>query len=389
MFPELKKLFMLDPSVTYLNHGSFGACPKPIFNKLIEWQKKLEFEPVKHLAYDIFPLLEESRKSLSEYVGCDMNDVVFSPNPSTALNTVIKSLDLNENDEILSTNHEYGALDKTWSFICKKTGAKYKQQDIKLPLTSNQDFIKQFSQGITDKTKIIFLSHITSSTALIFPVEKICKIAKQKNILCIIDGAHAPAHTDLNIKRIDPDVYVGACHKWMCSPKGVSFLYVKKEFQSRIDPLVVSWGYESEGTSLLPGNNNEKYKQFLNYHEWQGTKDMSAYLTIPTTINFLNNNNWKDVALKCHEINLWARKEINQLLNNEPICNDKFLGQMSSIYLNCKNPIETQINFYKKYKIQIPFIEWNNKTFIRISVQAYNTKEDVFKLLEALKKEFC
>jgi len=389
MFPKLKKLFMLDPSITYLNHGSFGACPKPIFNKLIEWQKKLEFEPVKHLAYDIFPLLEESRRSLSDYVGCNMNDVVFSTNPSTALNTVIKSLNLKENDEILSTNHEYGALDKTWSFICKKTGAKYKQQDIKLPLISNKEFVKQFSQGITDKTKVIFLSHITSSTALIFPIEEICKIAKEKKILCIIDGAHAPAQTELNIKNIDPDVYVGACHKWMCAPKGVSFLYVKKEFQKSIDPLVVSWGYESEGTSLLPGNNNETYKQFLNYHEWQGTKDMSAYLTIPTTINFLNNNNWEEVASKCRKINLWAREEINQLLNNEPICSDEFLGQMSSIYINFKNPIETQINFYKKYKIQIPFIEWNNKTFIRISIQAYNNKEDIFKLLDALKKEFC
>ena len=114
MFPELKKLFMLDSSITYLNHGSFGACPEPIFENLIEWQKKLEFEPVKHLAYDIFSLLEQSRESLSGYIGCNMNDIVFSPNPSTALNTVIKSLDLKENDEILSTNHEYGALNKTW-----------------------------------------------------------------------------------------------------------------------------------------------------------------------------------------------------------------------------------------------------------------------------------
>ena len=389
MFPKLKQLFMLDPSITYLNHGSFGACPRPIFNNLIKWQKKLEYEPVKHLAYDIFPLLEESRKSLSDFIGCQMDDIIFSPNPSTALNTVIKSLKLKSNDEILTTNHEYGALDKTWDFICKKTGAKYIQQNIKLPLTSNTSFIEQFTKGITNKTKIIFFSHITSSTALIFPAKEICAIAKEKDILCIIDGAHAPAHINLDIEEIDPDVYVGACHKWMCSPKGVSFLYVKKEFQNRIDPLVVSWGYEAEGTSLLPGNNNQIYKQFINYHEWQGTRDMSAYLTIPTTIKFLNNNKWKEVSSECHKINLWARQEINQLLDQESLCSNKFLGQMSSIYLDFKNPIETQINFYKKYKIQIPFIEWNNKSLIRISIQAYNNKEDIFKLLKALKKEFC
>ena len=232
MNPKLKSLFMLDPNITYLNHGSFGACPKPIFDELVNWQKQLEFEPTKHLAYDIFPLLEKSRKSLSDFIGCEMDDVILFPNPSTALNAVIKSLELNSDDEILTTNHEYGALDKTWSFICKKTGAKYIQQNIKLPLTSNTYFIERFKKGITDKTKVIFLSHITSSTALIFPVKEICKIAKEKNILCIIDGAHAPAHINLNIEDINPDVYVGACHKWMCSPKGVSFLYVKKELQN-------------------------------------------------------------------------------------------------------------------------------------------------------------
>ena len=297
----------------------------------------------------------------------------------------MRSLNLKESDEILTTNHEYGALDKTWSFICKKTGAQYKQQNIKLPLESNEEFIKHFTDGITDKTKIIFLSHITSSTALIFPVKEICKIARDRNILCIIDGAHAPAQINLNIKDINPDVYVGACHKWMCSPKGVSFLYVKKELQNKIDPLVVSWGYDSEDTPLLPGISNQTYTQFLNYHEWQGTKDMSAYLTIPSTIKFLKNNNWGKVASKCHKVNLEARQEINQLLNKEPICKDKFLGQMSSIYLDFKNPIETQINFYKKHKIQIPFIEWNNKSLIRISIQAYNNKEDIYRLIHALK----
>jgi len=379
---------MLDPSIIYFNHGSFGACPKPIFNNLIEWQKKLELEPTKHLAYDIFPLLEKSRKSLSNYVGCHMDDVIFSPNPSTALNTVIKSLELKSNDEILSTNHEYGALDKTWNFICKKTGANYIQQKITLPLISNEDFINQFCNGLTAKTKIIFLSHITSSTGLIFPVKEICKIAKEKGILCIIDGAHVPGHINLNIREINPDVYVGACHKWMCSPKGVSFLYVKKELQNRIDPLVISWGYDSEGTSLLPGKNDKTYKQFISYHEWQGTRDMSAYLTIPETIKFLNDNNWSSVASKCREINLWARKEINNLLGQSSLCSEEFLGQMSSIYLDFTNPVDAQIDFYKKYNIQIPFIIWNDISLIRISIQAYNTKEDVYKLLEALKTDF-
>ena len=379
MFPEIKTLFMLDPEITYLNHGSYGACPKPIFNSLIKWQKKLEYEPVRHLGYDVFEYLENSRLELSKFVGCNKDDVVFSPNPSTALNTVIKSLNLKKNDEILTTNHEYGALDKTWNFICKKTGAKYINQTISLPLNSNEDFITQFSKGITPNTKIIFLSHITSSTGIIFPAKEICKIAKEKNIMCIIDGAHVPGHIKLNINDINPDVYVGACHKWMCSPKGVSFLYVKKDIQDMIDPLVVSWGYDSEFPS---------HSQFLDYHQWQGTRDMSAYLTIPDTIKFLKEYNWEEVSNKCKEINVWARNEINTLLKKDALCDESLLGQMSSIYVDCDSSLEYHISFYKKYKIQIPFIRWNDQSFFRISIQAYNSKEDIYKLLDALKSEF-
>ena len=379
MFPELKKIFMLDPKITYLNHGSFGACPKPIFDKFIEMKKKLEFEPVRFLEYDIYPLLDKSRESLSDFIGCHMDDVVFTPNPSTGLNAVIKSLKLKENDEILTSNHEYGALDRTWHFVCKKTKAKHINQKISLPLKSKEQFIKQFSKGITDKTKVIFLSHITSPTALIFPVKEICKIARKKNILCIIDGAHVPGHIDLNIKDLDPDVYVGACHKWMCSPKGISFLYVKKNIQSSIDPLIVSWGYESDTPT---------HSQFLDYHQWQGTKDMSAYAIIPEVIDFLKQYNWKEKSKKCRELNIWAKEKINHLLKKDELSHNKFLGQMSSVYIDKEITLDFHINFYKKHKIQIPFMLWNKKSLMRISIQVYNSKEDVNKLLEALKTDF-
>ena len=376
MHKKFKSKFMLDPKIVYLNHGSFGACPKNIFDSLIKYQKLLEFEPVKHLAHDVFEYLEKSRESLGNYINCNKDDVVFSPNPSTALNTVIRSLDLNDGDEILTTNHEYGALDKTWKYICKKTGAKYIQKIIPLPLESKQDFINNFAEGITKKTKVIFLSHITSPTALIFPVKEICKIAKEKNILSIIDGAHAPAQIKLDINDINPDIYVGACHKWMCSPKGVSFLYSKKEYQKKIDPLIISWGYEPEKT-----NNN----QFIDYHQWQGTRDMSAFLTIPETINFLEKNNWREVTKECYKINLWAKKEINSLLNEEALSTDEFNGQMCSFYYKSKKDlIDFNIKFYLKYKIQLPFIEWNDKTLFRISIQAYNSKNDINFLLNAL-----
>ena len=379
MSNEFKSLFMLDPDVTYFNHGAYGGCPKEIFNVMLEWQNILEINPSKYMD-ELFENLENSRVSLSKYIDCNKNDIVFFANPTTAMNTVVKNLNLNPGDEILSTDHEYGAMNITWNYICEKTGAKFIPTKIPAPYVSKEHFINAIEKNITPKTKMIFLSHITSSTALIFPVKEICELAKKYNILSFVDGAHAPAQIPVSIKEINPDYYAGACHKWMCSPKGVSFLYVKNNLQHMIDPLVVSWGYEAEE----PGKS-----QFLDYHQWQGTRDMSAYLTIPKTIEFLHNNKWNDVASKCRKINLWAREEINNLLDNEPLCDNKFLGQMSSIYLDFKNPIQTQIDFYKKYNIQIPFMIWNEISLIRISIQAYNKKEDVFKLLDALKKEYC
>jgi isopenicillin-N epimerase len=166
----------------------------------------------------------------------------------------------------------------------------------------------------------------------------------------------------------------------MCSPKGTCFLYVKEELQSIIEPLVISWGYEAEVSSG---------SQFLDYLQWQGTKDISAYLTLPYTIKFLKKNNWNEVSKKCHNLTIWAKDEINNLLNQPSLADNDFLGQMSSFYINSKNPKRDQLDFYNKYNIQIPFIKWNNQVLMRISIQAYNSKEDVNKLLEALKNEYC
>ncbi len=372
-----KSLFLLDKETIHLNHGSFGACPKPIFDALVSWQKKLEFNPTKFLAFDIFVHLEKSRESLSEYINCDKNDIVFFPNPSTALNTVIKSLDLKKDDEILTTNHEYGALDKTWNFICKNTGAKYIKQNIKLPLKSKNEFINTFIQGINKNTKVIFISHITSSTGLIFPAEELCQIARENNIFCIIDGAHVPAHIDLDIKKLNPDIYTGACHKWMCAPKGTAFLYAKKNIQDDINPLVVSWGYDAE----IPG-----VSKYLDYHQWQGTNDPSPYLTVPDVIAFLKEYNWKDVSLNCRKINIEARKLVNKTLNKMPISEDEFIGQMSAIEIKCTDSIQLIKKLYEDFKIVAPIVKWENKMLLRFSIQAYNSMEDIEKLIFAMKK---
>ena len=176
---NIKSLFLLDKNITYLNHGSFGACPKPIFKELQYWQKSLEIQPVDFLEVQFKGRMEKSRESLSKFINCSINDVVFFPNPTTAMNEVIKSLNFISGDEILTTNHEYGAIDKTWDYACEKTGGIYKKQEIAIPIKSKEDVIEKFYSGLTKNTKAIFISHITSPTGLIFPVKEICQIAKQ------------------------------------------------------------------------------------------------------------------------------------------------------------------------------------------------------------------
>jgi isopenicillin-N epimerase len=373
----MKSQFLLDPSITFLNHGSFGACPKPIFSAFQRFQLELEFEPVDFIQKKLPQYLKQAKAPLAKFIGCNTEDFFFVPNPTVAINTIMRSLKLNPGDEILSTNHEYGAMDRTWNFYCKKSGAKYVRQNISLPIVSKAQIIEEFWKGYNANTKVIFLNQMSSSTALIFPVKEICDKAQELGLITIIDGAHVPGHIDLNIAELNPDFYTGTLHKWMLAPKGSSFLYVKKEFQADIDPLVVSWGYES----IAPGES-----QFLDYHEYQGTNDNSAFLCTPKVIEFLEQNNWKEKSKACKQIVFANYQRFCDLLKTEPLApiTTEFLGQMASVPVKTSKPTELKDLLYEQYKIQIPVMPLNGNIYLRYSINAYNSQEDLDILYKAL-----
>ena len=188
---SLKAHFLLDPDIVFLNHGSFGACPRPVFDTYQTWQRELERQPVAFLGRQAAALMANAREKLAAYLGAAADEVVYFPNPTTAINMVARSLRLHPEDEVLTTDHEYGAMDRTWRFICQQTGARYVQQPIPLPVTNVEDFVEIFWSGVNERTKVIFISHITSPTALTFPVQAICRRARAAGLLCIVDGAHA------------------------------------------------------------------------------------------------------------------------------------------------------------------------------------------------------
>lgn len=374
---SFKPLFLLDPAYTFLNFGSFGACPKPVFEKYQQLQLQLERQPVQFIVKDGIALLNESRRKLADFVGCDADDLVYVTNPSYAVNTIAKSLPLEKGDEILSTDLEYGVCDRTWNYYCEKVGAKYVQQKINLPIQSKEAFIADFWKGYSEKTKAIFISQITSATGIILPVKEICEEAKKRGLITIVDGAHAPAQVELNIKRLQADIYTGACHKWMMAPKGASFLYVSKEHQSWVDPLVISWGYKSDFPS---------HSTFLDYHQTTGTRDYSAFLTVPTCIDFMETHNWRKVTKQCQDIVLNNAQRFCDLVGTTPISplTKDFIGQLFSIPIRCNDPRALHDLLFEKYKIEIPVPVENGQVYLRYSIQAFNEMTDLDRLEEAI-----
>lgn len=377
---NLKEQFLLKKDIHFLNFGSFGATPKPIFDYYQQWQRVLEAEPVQFIAFDGYEYLATSRAALANYLHCeDKDDLVYITSPTYGVNIIAKSFPLEEGDEILATNIEYGACDKTWEYYCEKKKAVYRRQPITLPITNKETFIAEFFEGIRPTTKAIFISHITSATALIFPVKEICEIAKSKGLITIVDGAHAPAQVELNIGELKADFYIGACHKWMMAPKGCSFLYAHKSVQYICEPLVVSWGYKAAKPSHSP---------FLDYHQMIGTRDFSAFLAVPMCIIFMHENNWKAVAKKCHEMVLANAQLFYDLLGTKPISplTNEWIGQMISIPIKTTEPEILQRKLYTDYKIEIPIMRQGDDVYMRYSINAFNTMENLEALYKALEE---
>ena len=378
----LKSLFLLDPEVVYLNHGSYGACPAPVFADYQHWQRELEREPVQFFGTRGGPLMAASRAALGELLGVSGDEVVYFANPTTAANMVARSLKLGPGDEVLSTDHAYGAMERTFQFLAKTGGFTYTRRPMPLPFTTAAEWVERFWAGVTPATKVIFIDHLTSATAVIFPVAEICRRARAAGILTLIDGAHAPSQLKLDLRAIDADLYIGACHKWLCAPKGSAFLYARRETHKWLMPLVVSWGY-------LPFDEPGE-RQLIDYHEWQGTRDMSAFIATQAAIRFQQEHDWDTVRADCHALLAATRSRVQALTELPPLYPDAeadtWYSQMAMLPL----PAETDLHLLRQrlwgeYKIEAPIHNWGGHNVIRISVQGYVTEADLDTLVTALK----
>lgn len=387
MSSNLARHFLLRDDVVFLNHGSFGACPRPVFEAYQGWQLELEREPVDFLGRNLTARMRVPRVELAAELGTSPEDIVGLVNATEGLNIVAQSLPLAEGDEILTTDHEYSSLEKTWAYVCRRTGAVVRQIKVPLPLVSEADFTQALLDGMTERTRVLFLSHITSPTALRFPIEPIIAEAKKRGIWTVIDGAHTPGHIPLDLTAMDVDFYSGNCHKWLMTPKGSAFLYVRPELQGLLNPLVIShgWTAQSKEPDAKGAFGNST---FIDELEVQGTRDPSAWLTVPAALAFRREHDWTQVAASCRDLAQETAARLGRLTGLAPLSSPQFSApQMVAMPIpECDAPA-LHLKLFEKHRIEIPVFKWQDRHIARVSVQGYNSREQMTILIKALAEE--
>jgi isopenicillin-N epimerase len=353
----LREQFLLDPSIVFLNHGSFGACPRPVFDAYQAWQRELERQPVEFLALERrYPeLLEVPRVRLAEHLGADAGNLALATNATSAVNAVARSLALAPGDEILTTADEYPGMELLWEYVCRRSGARVVRTTL-----------DELEPG--PRTKVVFVSHVEWATGEVNEVARACARAREAGALSIVDGAHAPGQLELDLEALGADVYAGNCHKWLCAPKGSGFLYARPEAQRAIDPLVVSWDW---------GDGNA----FHQLHRWQGTRDPAALLAITTALDFQAANDWPAVRARCHALLAEASVELERC-GLEPLGREYV--QMRGFRVPGADAAELKRRLYDEHRIEVPVFETRLGTILRVSVQGYNDADDLAALAAAV-----
>jgi len=374
----------LDPSVTYLNHGSFGPAPRIVLTERQRWLQLLESNPMDFFVRQMETHLEVARAELGRFVGTAAKNLVFVDNATFGMNVVADSFSLQAGDEVLANDHEYGAVLRIWRRACQRAGANLVVRKLPQPLESPDQMVESLFAAVTPRTRLIVISHITSATALIFPVREVCKRARQRGISVCIDGPHAPAAIDIRLDQLQCDYYVASCHKWLSAPFGSGFLYVHPRKQSLLTPPIVSWGASLSG----------KLSTWSDEMLWSGTRDPSAFLAVPAAIQFLETIGLEKFRQHSRELIDYARETIVNLTGLSCLCTKP--AEWASTMIACPlpdsvgetppnhvHPLQQQL--WDEFRIEIPIVNWSGRRWVRVSAHLYNDRAQIDLLAKALK----
>jgi isopenicillin-N epimerase len=389
---ELKNYWPLDPKIVFLNHGSFGSCPFPVLEFQRALRDRLERQPVQFLVRDLEPLLDQARAALAEFIGARPDNLVFVPNATTGVNTVLRSLTFAPGDELLVTDHEYNACRNALEFVASRAGAKVVVAQVPFPFESTGQIEEAIMGRVTSRTRLALIDHVTSQTGVILPVERLVQQLAARGVDTLVDGAHGPGMVPLRLEELGAAYYTGNCHKWLCAPKTAGFLHVRSDRQSLIHPLSISHGYTSP---------RKDRSLFLIEFAWTGTLDPSACLSVPAALRFMEGlapGGWSEIMARNHALAAVGRKLLCQTLETAPPCPEECIGSMASVPLPDAregeraspplyiDPLQDQL--LTRYGIEVPVIPWPGfpKRLLRISAQLYNSEAQWQLLCEALRE---
>ncbi len=373
---SMNKFWGLDEETIFLNHGSYGATPKIVLDEQNRWMKIIEKDPVRFFEEIAPKALLKSRMAIANFVKCDHEDLALIENATSGVNTILKSLDFNIDDEILVPNHAYQACRNTVDYVAKRSGAKVITCDIPFPVYNDDIIIQRIMDCVTEKTKIALIDTVTSPTGIKMPFEKIVNLLENKGVMVLLDAAHGIGMIPLNLYEIGASFTTSNCHKWLCAPKGSAFLHVRKDLQELIHPLTISHGM------TMPINDISRFRHEF---DWTGTRDISAWCVIPFVISEISKMvgmTWDEIMKHNNNLIIEARKKLCEKLNINPPCPEKMLSSIATLKLNFEDfsnlsvhesdPIHLEL--LETYNIQVPVWYWPDPEgrYIRISAQIYN-----------------
>jgi isopenicillin-N epimerase len=381
----------LDPDTVYLNHGSFGACPRVVLEAQAEWRARMERQPVQFLWRDLPDLIDAAREKLATFLNAEFDDLVFVGNATAGVNAVVRSLHLSPGDELLTTNHDYNACRNVLVETAARTGARIVVAQVPFPLRDENEIIEALLAAVTPHTRLAMIDHITSPTALVFPIEKIVRALEAHGIDTLVDGAHAPGAVPLSIALLRPAYYTGNLHKWVCAPKGAGFLWVRPDRQDALRPPVMSHGENTRRTGRSP---------FHDRFDWPGTLDPSAWLSVSAALDWgasLLPGGWGELRDRNRQLAIAGRALLAGQFNLPLPCPNEMLASMATLILPeslQQPPMDNgrfdavQAKLHAEHHVEVPIVRWGEpkRRHVRISAQAYNNTDDYRALADALER---
>jgi len=385
-----RELWTLDPEVCFLNHGSFGACPRAVLEEQSRLRAELEREPVRFMLESLQGRVRGAAEALAAFLGAQGPDLVFVANATYGVNSVLRSLELAPGDELLVTDHEYAASRNALDFVAARAGAKVEVVDLPFPGLTPEAVEAAVLARVTDSTRLFLIDHVTSPTGLVMPLERLVPALRERGVETLVDGAHAPGMLALDLDALGAGYYTGNCHKWLCTPKGSAFLHVRRDLQPGVRPLAISHG---------AGLSSDTLSKFLLEFDWTGTDDFTPALTVPFALRYLAGllpGGWDEIRRRNHELVCAGRRVLCEALGVEPPCPESMLGSLASVPLpddpHPEAPVEPLLRQpaiqadLRARGFQVPVVSWPRRPsrLVRISAQLYNRLEDYERLAATL-----